>query len=198
MELYMVNIQHGRMILESIENGPLLWPIIEENRVTRPKKYYELSAMEVIQADCDVKVTNIILQGLSPEERECKLYDEFDKFAYMKGNHYKGDDLIDAINHMMSFLTVVVTSQYPPTNNHLRNSSNPRQQATSNNGRVTVQLIHGRHTSLAAGTLRTYTTIQGNKGLLSATTAKEKDTCQNNALSQRGKGMSHSLRTRCY
>nr|GEY38003.1 hypothetical protein [Tanacetum cinerariifolium] len=88
MELYMVNIQHGRMILESIENGPLLWPIIEENRVTRPKKYYELSAMEVIQADCDVKVTNIILQGLPPEERECKLYDEFDKFSYMKGNHY--------------------------------------------------------------------------------------------------------------
>nr|GEY62273.1 hypothetical protein [Tanacetum cinerariifolium] len=29
----------------------------------------------------------------------------------------KGDDLIDAINHMMSFLTTVVTSRYPPTNN---------------------------------------------------------------------------------
>nr|GEY15011.1 retrovirus-related Pol polyprotein from transposon TNT 1-94 [Tanacetum cinerariifolium] len=68
-----------------------------------------------IQADCDVKVTNIILRGLLPEvyalvsthkvakelweriqmlmqgtsltkqERECKLYDEFDKFAYRKG-----------------------------------------------------------------------------------------------------------------
>nr|GFC99598.1 hypothetical protein [Tanacetum cinerariifolium] len=47
----------------------------------------------------------------------------------------KGDDLIDAINHMMSFLTAVVTSRYPPTNNQLRNSSNPRQQATINNGR---------------------------------------------------------------
>ncbi|GJX54482.1 hypothetical protein Tco_0282851 [Tanacetum coccineum] len=83
MELYMMNRQHGRMIIESVEN-----------------------------ADCDVKVTNIILQGLPPEvytlvrnhriaqelweriqllmqgtslmkqERECKLYDEFDsKFA---------------------------------------------------------------------------------------------------------------------
>ncbi|GKF50352.1 hypothetical protein Tco_0146819, partial [Tanacetum coccineum] len=37
----------------------------------------------------------------------------------------KGDDPIDAINHMMSFLTVVVTTRYPTTNNQLRNSSNP-------------------------------------------------------------------------
>nr|GEX24814.1 reverse transcriptase domain-containing protein [Tanacetum cinerariifolium] len=53
--------QHGRMILESIENGPLLWPTIEENGVTRPKKYSELSATEAIQDDCDVKATTIIL-----------------------------------------------------------------------------------------------------------------------------------------
>nr|GEX57219.1 hypothetical protein [Tanacetum cinerariifolium] len=42
----------------------------------------------------------------------------------------KGDVPIDAINHMMSFLTVFVTSRYPSTNNQLRNSSNPQQQAT--------------------------------------------------------------------
>nr|GEV25629.1 hypothetical chloroplast RF15, chloroplastic [Tanacetum cinerariifolium] len=62
----------------------------------------------------------------------------------------KGDDPIDAINHMMSFLTAVVTSRYPPTNNQPRNSSNPRQQATINNERVTVQPIQGRQNSLAA------------------------------------------------
>nr|GEU97325.1 hypothetical protein [Tanacetum cinerariifolium] len=66
----------------------------------------------------------------------------------------KDDDPIDAINHMMSFLTIVVTSRYPTMNNQLRNSSNPRQQATINNGRVTLQPIQGRHTSLAAGTSR--------------------------------------------
>ncbi|GJR35646.1 retrovirus-related pol polyprotein from transposon TNT 1-94 [Tanacetum coccineum] len=378
MELYMLNRQNGRMILESVESGPLTWPSFEENRVTRPKKYFELSATEALQADCDIKATNIILQGLPPEvyalvsnhkvakelweriqllmqgtsltkqERECKLYDEFDKFAYKKGeslrefylrfslllndmniynmkleqfqvntkflntlppewskfvtdvklvrdlhttnidqlhaylgqhefhanevrlmhernsdplalvathqmtqspyqthqnshqntqfqpqvssyqspqygspyqsqqysthqsstplsitypsNDYqssihhniyspsssipqleyppsvdqqsefsqqesglivpvfqKGDDPIDAINHMMSFLTAVVTSRYPTTNNQLRNSSNPRQQATINNGRVTLQPIQGRQTSVAAGTSRTYT-----------------------------------------
>nr|GFB10150.1 hypothetical protein [Tanacetum cinerariifolium] len=31
MELYMLNRQHGQMILESVENGPLLWPTVEEN-----------------------------------------------------------------------------------------------------------------------------------------------------------------------
>nr|GFC39693.1 hypothetical protein [Tanacetum cinerariifolium] len=58
---------------------------------------------------------------------------------------------------MMSFLTVVVTCRYPPTNNQLINSSNPRQQATINNRRVTVQPIQGRQNSLAAGTSRPYT-----------------------------------------
>nr|GEU75872.1 hypothetical protein [Tanacetum cinerariifolium] len=67
MELYMLNRQHGRMILESVESGPLLCPSIEENGVTRLKKYSELSTTEVIQADCDVKATNIILQGLPLE-----------------------------------------------------------------------------------------------------------------------------------
>nr|GFC52016.1 hypothetical protein [Tanacetum cinerariifolium] len=67
MELYILNRQHGRMILESIENGPLLWPTVEENSVTRPKKYSELLATEAIQADCDVKAMNIILQGIPQE-----------------------------------------------------------------------------------------------------------------------------------
>nr|GEW95815.1 hypothetical protein [Tanacetum cinerariifolium] len=50
-----------------IEQGPLLWPSVEEDGVTRLKKYSELLAVEAIQADCDVKATNIILQGLPPE-----------------------------------------------------------------------------------------------------------------------------------
>nr|GEV38061.1 hypothetical protein [Tanacetum cinerariifolium] len=81
----MLNRQHGKMILELMEHCPLLWPFVEEDGVTRLKKYSELLAAEAVQADCDVKATNIILQGLPPEERECKLYDEFDKFTYQKG-----------------------------------------------------------------------------------------------------------------
>nr|GEV21870.1 hypothetical protein [Tanacetum cinerariifolium] len=115
MELYMLNRQHGRMILEFVENGPLIWPSVTEGGVTRLKNYSEMSSAEATQADCDVKATNIILQALPPkiyalvsthkvakdlweqiqmliqgtsltkQERECKLYDAFDKFAYQKG-----------------------------------------------------------------------------------------------------------------
>ncbi|GKF08821.1 hypothetical protein Tco_0043045, partial [Tanacetum coccineum] len=67
------------------------------------------------------------------------------------------DDAIDAINHVMSFLSAVVTSRYPTTNNQLRNSSNPRQQATINDGRVTIQPVQGRQISYDAGTTRTFT-----------------------------------------
>nr|GEX06355.1 hypothetical protein [Tanacetum cinerariifolium] len=105
------------MILESVKNGPLLWPTIEENGVTQLKKYSGLSTTEAVQADCDVKATNIILQRLPPEvyalfstnkvakelwkriqmlmqgtsltkqERECKLYDGFEKMLTGRENH---------------------------------------------------------------------------------------------------------------
>nr|GFC64846.1 hypothetical protein [Tanacetum cinerariifolium] len=68
----------------------------------------------------------------------------------------KGDDPIDAINHMMSFFTSVVTFRYPATNNQLRTSSNPRQQATINDGRVTIQPIQGRQNHMSAGSSRPF------------------------------------------
>nr|GFA22103.1 hypothetical protein [Tanacetum cinerariifolium] len=64
MELYMQNREDGRMILESVEHGLLIWHTIKENKVTRTKKYVELSATEKIQVDYDLKATIIILQGL--------------------------------------------------------------------------------------------------------------------------------------
>nr|GEX29603.1 retrovirus-related Pol polyprotein from transposon TNT 1-94 [Tanacetum cinerariifolium] len=62
-----------------------------------------------------------------------------------------GDDPIDAINHMMPFLLALVTSRFPTTNNQLRNSSNPKKQATINDRRVTVQPVQGRNISFAMG-----------------------------------------------
>nr|GEX66542.1 hypothetical protein [Tanacetum cinerariifolium] len=132
MELYMMNRQHGRMILESVQNGPLIWPTIEENGVTRPRKYSELTLAEAIQANYDVKETNIILQvNQQPQQAEFPQLDSGITVPMFK----QGDDPIDSINHIMSFLSVVVTSRYPTTNNQLRNSSNPRQQDTINDGR---------------------------------------------------------------
>nr|GEX77670.1 retrovirus-related Pol polyprotein from transposon TNT 1-94 [Tanacetum cinerariifolium] len=73
----------------------------------------------------------------------------------------KGDDPIDAINHMMSFLTTVVTSRYLATNNQLKTLSNPQQQPTINNGRVTIQPIQGRQNSVTTGSSRPYASGSG-------------------------------------
>ncbi|GJW83835.1 retrovirus-related pol polyprotein from transposon TNT 1-94 [Tanacetum coccineum] len=195
-----------RMILESIENGPLVWPSIEENGVTRPKKYSELSATKVIQAHCDIKATNIILQGLLLEVyalvRNYKIAkDLWERIQLlMQGTSLtkqereylglivpvfqKGGDSIDAINHMMSFFIAVVTSCYPTTNNQLRNSSNPRQQATINNGKIKLNQFRRRNKLLIAASAF-------------ATTAKGKAICSNNALNPRGNEMILGLRIKC-
>ncbi|GJV13296.1 protein kinase-like domain, concanavalin A-like lectin/glucanase domain protein [Tanacetum coccineum] len=113
--LYIKGKKNGRMMLESINNGLLVYPTVEENSVIRPKKYAKLTKQEQLQDDYDVQETNIVLQGLSPDvyalvnhyqtakdiwervklpmqgtelsyqERECKLYNEFDKFTSVKG-----------------------------------------------------------------------------------------------------------------
>nr|GEV39550.1 retrovirus-related Pol polyprotein from transposon TNT 1-94 [Tanacetum cinerariifolium] len=185
------------MILESVENGPLIWPTIEENVGARPRKYFELSPTDAIQDDCDVKATNIILQGLPPEvyalvsnhkvakdlweriqllmqgtsltkqERKFNQQSQQPKFPQLDSGltvpvFNQGDNLIDAINHMMSFLSTVVISCYPTTNNQLRNSSNPRQQATINDGRVTLKPVHGRQISFATEGQATQTFITYN------------------------------------
>ncbi|GJS25785.1 retrovirus-related pol polyprotein from transposon TNT 1-94 [Tanacetum coccineum] len=72
----------------------------------------------------------------------------------------KGDDPIDAINKIMSFLSIVVTSRFPSMNNQLRNSLNPRQQAMIQDGRVTVQQLQERHNSFGAGSSETKSTGQ--------------------------------------
>nr|GEY16658.1 hypothetical protein [Tanacetum cinerariifolium] len=254
MELYMLNRQHGRMILESVEHGPT--NIILQGL---PPEVYALVSTHKVAKELWERI-QMLMQGtsLTKQERECKLYDEFDKFAYRKGetlrdfylrfslllndmnmynmkleqfqvntkflntlppewrpsssnlsisylmndisstvNHnaymapstipqidyaptihqhsefsspetglvvlvfQKGDNPIDAINHMMSFLTAVVTSRYPTTNNKLRTLSNPRQQVTINNGRVTIQPIHGRQNYMPAGSLRPFASGSG-------------------------------------
>ncbi|GJS52007.1 hypothetical protein Tco_0625369 [Tanacetum coccineum] len=55
-----------------------------------------------------------------------------------------GDDPIACLNKTMAFLTVVASSRFPTTNNQLRTSSNPRNQATIQDGKVTVQQVQGR------------------------------------------------------
>ncbi|GJR54176.1 hypothetical protein Tco_1404697 [Tanacetum coccineum] len=56
------------------------------------------------------------------------------------------DDLIVSLNKAMAFISTTFTSRYPPTNNQLRTSSNLRNQATIQDGRVTIQIVQERQT----------------------------------------------------
>ncbi|GJR36398.1 retrovirus-related pol polyprotein from transposon TNT 1-94 [Tanacetum coccineum] len=281
---YIKGQKNGRMMLKYVLEGPLIYPTIEVDGVTRPKTYEELSETKKLQDDCDLRATNIVLQCLPPDiyalvnhnqvvnqiwdrvkllmqgtelsykERECKLYNEFDKFASIKGetlNEYymwfaqlmndihnigrtmqqvqvntrflkglqpewskfvidvklaksmyttnydqlyayliqheghaievrlmrerfstcisssnnekppqeqfpqldsghavpsflPGDDPIASLNKAMAFLSRSIASRFPSTNNQLRTSSNPRNQATVQDGRVIVQQVQGR------------------------------------------------------
>ncbi|GJS73734.1 hypothetical protein Tco_0706575 [Tanacetum coccineum] len=199
--------------------------------------------------DCDVQATNIVLQGLPPDlyslvnhcktakaiwdrvellmqgtdlsyqERECKLYNEFEKFTSIKGESLHeyylrfaqlindmhtigmtmqqvqlyaylsqheghandarllrerypdplalfpqidtglavpvflpGDDPIACLNKATKFMSTVVASRFLSTNNQLRTSSNPRNQATIQDDRITVQQVQGRQGQGFAGT----------------------------------------------
>ncbi|GJU48491.1 hypothetical protein Tco_1218046 [Tanacetum coccineum] len=115
IRLFIKGKKHGRMMLDSIENGLLVYPTVEEDGQIRPKKYSDLTEAQQLQDDCDVQATNIILHDLPPgvyalvnhqkeakdiwdkvkllmkgtelsyQERECKLYNLFDKFASVQG-----------------------------------------------------------------------------------------------------------------
>ncbi|GKC23897.1 hypothetical protein Tco_1026047 [Tanacetum coccineum] len=220
MLLYIKGKKNGRMMLESIEKGPLVYPTIEEE-----------SAKDIWER------VKLLMKGteLSYQERECKLYNEFDKFTSVKGetldeyylcfaqlindmhtismtiqqvqvntkflnalppewskfvtdvklakNMYTtnydqlyaylsqhkghanevrmmglavpvfllGDDPIACLKKAMEFTSTVVASHFPSTNNQLRTSSNPRNQATIQDGRVTVQQVQGRQGQSFAG-----------------------------------------------
>ncbi|GJX21884.1 hypothetical protein Tco_0226329 [Tanacetum coccineum] len=248
IRIFIKGKKHGRMMLDSIDNGLLVYLIVEENGHTRPMKYFELTEAQQLQDECDVQATNIILHGLPPDVKfvtDVKLtkslytthYDQL--YAYLSQHerhanevcitrkrypdplalvansptlynpsqspqhsgssmylppqqftlvyvvtihhqyHYtpvnpqqqlvspqpfispsvtqhsqadfpqlnsgltvptfqQGEDPLECINKAMAFLSVVA-SRFPPSNNQLRTSSNPRNQATIQDGRVTVQ-----------------------------------------------------------
>ncbi|GKD57085.1 hypothetical protein Tco_1290472 [Tanacetum coccineum] len=185
IHLFIKGKKHGRMMLDSIDND-----------------------------DCDVQATNIILHGLPTDvyalvnhqeaakdiwdrvkmlmkgtellyqDRECRLYNLFDKFAYVQGEtlyeyYWRFSQLINdmhAIGMTMQqvqvntkfmnalsskwskFVTnVKLASRFPSSNNQLRTSSNPRNQATIQDGRVAVQRVQERQNQSYVGT--------GNKGI---------------------------------
>ncbi|GJU65960.1 hypothetical protein Tco_1252219 [Tanacetum coccineum] len=86
MELYMMNRQHGRMILES-QFKPIV--ISRQQYIILqglPPEVYALVSNHKVAKELWERI-QLLMQGtsLTKQERECKLYDEFGKFAYKKG-----------------------------------------------------------------------------------------------------------------
>ncbi|GKD60395.1 copia protein [Tanacetum coccineum] len=262
IRLFIKEKQHGRMMLDSIDNGPLVYPTVEENGQPRPKKYSELTEAQQLQDDCDVQATNIILHDLPPDvyalvnhqeaakdicDRGETLYEYHCRFSQLINdmhiirmtmqqvqvntkflnappsewskyvtdvklakslyttNHYQlyaylsqherhanevrmsRERYPDPLAFVANSPTLYNPSQspqhsgslmypppqqftpvyaapihyqhhhtsvnpFPPSNNQLRTSSNPRNKATIQDGRVTVQQVQGRQNQCYAGT----------------------------------------------
>nr|GEZ15065.1 hypothetical protein [Tanacetum cinerariifolium] len=67
MFLYIKGKEHGRIMLNLVLEGPLVYGIIKVDGVMRLKTYEEPSNKENLQDDCDLRATNIVLQGLPPD-----------------------------------------------------------------------------------------------------------------------------------
>ncbi|GJZ57629.1 retrovirus-related pol polyprotein from transposon TNT 1-94 [Tanacetum coccineum] len=121
-KLYIENRENRRMILNLLQNGPLVWPtVVEEDGTTRTKKYEELSVAEKLQADCDLKATNISYQTSSvlpiayniPQS----LTQPLTEFPQMDSGldvlvFNQGDDPISYLNKAMAFLSAVASLSY--------------------------------------------------------------------------------------
>ncbi|GJZ09168.1 retrovirus-related pol polyprotein from transposon TNT 1-94 [Tanacetum coccineum] len=121
MKLYIRGKEHGKDLLDSVLNGPFKYGTVEVPDTpttpasTRLRTYDDLTDKEKIREECDIRATNIVLQGLPPDvytlvnhhtdakeiwdrvklliegielllqERESKMYNEFDRFTSEKG-----------------------------------------------------------------------------------------------------------------
>ncbi|GJT78925.1 hypothetical protein Tco_1045650 [Tanacetum coccineum] len=67
LRLFIKGKKNDRMMLDLIDNGPLVYLFVEENGQTIPMKYSKLTKAQQLQDDCDVQATNIILHDLPPD-----------------------------------------------------------------------------------------------------------------------------------
>ncbi|GJY37010.1 hypothetical protein Tco_0422388, partial [Tanacetum coccineum] len=80
---------------------------------------------------------NAYLPLIIPQQPQAE-FPQLDSGIEVPTSH-PGDDPIVCMNKVMAFLSAVFTPRYPSTKNQLRSSSNPRNQATVQDGRVTAK-----------------------------------------------------------
>ncbi|GJX32406.1 hypothetical protein Tco_0242261 [Tanacetum coccineum] len=205
MELYMQNIEHIRMILESVEHGPLIWPTFEENGVTKTKKYVELFAKDLwervqLPMQVNTKFLNSLPLEWSKFVTDVKLVKDlhttnFDQLhAYLEQHELHANEVrllrernqdplafvffrddLIACLNKADGFLTAVASSRFPSTNN--------QLRTSSNPRNHATIQDGMVTVQQLGKTR--------QGLLNATTVKVKDIWLGNACSLSDQGMQH-------
>ncbi|GJY67771.1 retrovirus-related pol polyprotein from transposon TNT 1-94 [Tanacetum coccineum] len=99
--------------------------------------------------NADIRATNILLQGLPKDiysliNHYTNAKDIWDNVKMLLEGLSPTDNLIENLTNTLALLTQSYKTYLPQTNNQLRTSSNPRNQATVQDGRVVVQNVQGR------------------------------------------------------
>ncbi|GJT64721.1 retrovirus-related pol polyprotein from transposon TNT 1-94 [Tanacetum coccineum] len=185
MELYMQNREHRRMILESVEHDPLIWPTIEENGGL-PADIYSLVNHHRVANDLWERV-QLLMHGtsLTKQERESKpLLPEWSKFVtdvkLVKDLHTTNYDQLHAYleQHELYANEVHIMRErnqdplelsphygsIPPTQHYSTTYPSTPLAISYHSTPVTVQPLQGRPNSYAAGTSGTRANTLGTGG----------------------------------
>nr|GEY55870.1 ribonuclease H-like domain-containing protein [Tanacetum cinerariifolium] len=100
------------MILELVEQGPLIWPSVEVEGVTRLKKYSELSAAEAIQADCD-KVANLEQEKIAQALEITKLKQRVGKLEQKRKFKSSGLKRLKKVEVVTTAAPITTVAQVP-------------------------------------------------------------------------------------
>ncbi|GJU66549.1 hypothetical protein Tco_1252808 [Tanacetum coccineum] len=161
MELYMQNGEHERMILELVEHDPLIWPTVEENGLVKDLHTTNFDQLHAYLKQHELHANEIrLLREHNPDPLAFVANQQMTPLHF---NTYQssynnpqlqhglaipvfspGVDPVACLNKAMTFLIAVASSRFPSTNNQLITFLNPRNQATIQDGTVTVQQVQGR------------------------------------------------------
>nr|GEV45727.1 hypothetical protein [Tanacetum cinerariifolium] len=132
-----------------IQDKAYMWQAVLDNMLNnRTRKL--MSTLSKAKASCDA----IRERKVKKDKAYAKLKRKCNKALqdFVRKTTSIGDDPIACLNKVLAFLTVVASSRFFSTNNQLKTSSNIRNQATVQDGRVTVQQVQGRQGQSYYGT----------------------------------------------
>ncbi|GJV94414.1 retrovirus-related pol polyprotein from transposon TNT 1-94 [Tanacetum coccineum] len=156
MLLYIKGKEHGKLLVDSVLNGPFQYGTMAEpgNETTpatiRARTYTNLTDEENICESVDIKAINIVLQGLSHDIYNLVNHNEDAKQIWDRP-HITPSPTV----HQQQYQTPVLQQSFQApaiqqsSSTELDSgltSSNPRNQATIQDRRVTVQTVQGRQT----------------------------------------------------